>query len=145
MALRDAGGPAPVFQWLIYPALDFAMNTESHRTLATGYFLTRQGMDWCRDCYLARPEDGEDWRASPLRARALAGLPPALVQTAGFDPLRDEGEAYALRLRTAGVAATHSRYDGMIHGFARMGGVIDAASDAIAEGADALRAAFAAA
>ena len=129
----------PAFQYLIYPAVDLACESDSHRRLGEGYLLTRDGIDHCVDSYLNSPGETDDPRVSPLRADSLAGLPPALVQTAGFDPLCDEGKAYADALAAAGVAAAHTRYDGMIHGFVRMGAVVDAAADAIAEGAGALR------
>jgi len=142
LALRDASEAQPVFQYLIYPAVDLACESDSHQRLGEGYLLTKDGIDHCVDSYLNTPGETEDPRVSPLKAGSLAGLPAALVQTAGFDPLCDEGKAFADRLATEGVAATHTRYDGMIHGFARMGAVVDAAAEAIAEGAGALRTAF---
>jgi len=145
LALRDAGEAQPIFQYLIYPAVDLACESDSHRRLAEGYLLTKDGIDHCVDSYLNTPGETEDPRASPLKADNLTGLAPALVQTAGFDPLCDEGTAFADRLSADGVAATHTRYDGMIHGFVRMGAVVDAATEAIAEGAGALRTAFQAA
>jgi acetyl esterase len=89
--------------------------------------LTRDSMRWFRAQYLAKEEDALDWRVSPIRATSLAGLPPALVITAGFDPLRDEGEAYARRLREAGVSVDAVCFGGMIHGFVPMGRLIDTA------------------
>jgi acetyl esterase len=144
LALRDACGQQPLFQFLIYPAVDLACDSASHLALGEGYLLTAQGIDFCTASYLgADRADVGDWRASPLKAETLAGLPPALVQTAEFDPLKDEGAAYAQALSEAGVPATHTVYDGMIHGFMRMGAVVDAAADAIDEGAAALKRAFA--
>ena len=143
LALRDAGGPAPVFQLLIYPAVDLAADSDSHRAFADGYLLTAKAIAWCTDSYLAGAEEVSDWRASPLRAANHRGLPPALVQTAEFDPLRDEGLAYARRLEAAGVRTSHTRYAGMIHGFLRMGRLVDDAAKALSEGAGALAAAFA--
>ena len=145
LALRDADEAMPVFQYLIYPAVDLACDSGSHDRLGEGYLLTRAGIDHCVDSYLNSPGEVDDPRVSPLRAESLAALPPALVQTAGFDPLCDEGEAYAKRLAADGVPVSHTRYDGMIHGFVRMGAVVDTAAEAIAEGAGAMRAAFEAA
>ena len=142
LALRDAGEAGPIFQYLIYPAVDLACEHPSHRRLAEGYLLTRDGIDHCVGSYLNTHSEVDDPRASPLKAKSLAGLPPALVQTAGFDPLSDEGAAYAERLQADGVTTAHTRYDGMIHGFIRMGAVVDVAADALAEGAGALRSAL---
>jgi acetyl esterase len=117
--------PPPLVQGLVYPAVDAALATDSHRDLGTGYLLTTEGMGWCRQCYLP---DGADWRSpevSPLLADDHRGLAPALVVTAGFDPLRDEGTAYAAALRTAGVPVTERCYDDQIHGFLSMGVVPD--------------------
>jgi acetyl esterase len=119
LLLRDAGQPLPRFQVLIYPVTDVCLETESYKANGEGYNLTRSMMQWFFDCYLNSAEDAADWRVSPLRARDLRGLPPALVITAEFDPLRDEGEAYAARLEEAGVPVTLTRYDGMIHPFIR--------------------------
>jgi acetyl esterase len=100
------------------------------------------GMRCFYDHYLGGTSDRSDPRASPLRARDLRGLPPALVITAEFDPLRDEGEAYAARLREAGVPVTLHRYDGMIHGLFAMGSLLDQGKQSVAEAAAALRAAL---
>lgn len=117
---RDRGGPDLAYQVLIYPATDHALDTPSCEENAAGYFLTRADMEWFWDHYLADGFSGQNPYASPLRARSLDGLPPATVLTCGFDPLRDEGAAYAERLDDAGVPVTHRQYDGMIHGFASM-------------------------
>jgi acetyl esterase len=140
---RDRGGPRLVFQLLIYPATDAACDTISHRENAEGYLLTAQDMTWFWGHYLGdlQAHAAEPY-ASPLRAGNLAGLPPALVITAEFDPLRDEGESYAAALEHAGVAAKVSRYDGMIHGFFGMGAMIDRANAAVQEAAGTLRLAF---
>ena len=106
---------------------DLERESQSYADLADGYMLTRDSMRWFRAQYLAKTEDAADWRVSPLRAPSLAGLPPALVVTAGYDPLRDEGEAYARRLREAGVSVDAVSFGGMIHGFVPMGRLIDAA------------------
>jgi acetyl esterase len=141
---RDAGLRL-AFQLLIYPATDFANDKPSHDLFAEGYMLTRTSIAWFTGNYLAGPADIADWRASPLRAASLARVAPAFVVTAGFDPLRDEGKAYAERLTEAGVATRHASYDGMIHGFFGMTGKIDTARLAIDEAGAALAAAFAAA
>jgi acetyl esterase len=114
---KDAGGPAIAFQALVYPVTDYGWETGSYRDNAEGYLLTRASMEWFWGHYVNTAADGEDPRCSPLRAKDLSGLPPAIVITAEFDPLRDEGEAYAKRLKEAGVPTTQKRYDGQIHGF----------------------------
>jgi acetyl esterase len=136
---RDAGGPSIALQVLIYPVTDVADETGSYREFADGYLLTRDSMRWFIAHYLDTPDRAADWRASPLRAPSLAGLPPALVVTAGFDPLRDEGEAYARRLRDAGVRVDSVGYGGMIHGFVPMGRLIDTAAHAVTLIAGSLR------
>jgi acetyl esterase len=138
---RDRGGPGLVFQLLIYPATVAAFDTPSYRDNAEGFLLTTADMRWFWDHYLSRPDDAANPYASPL-VGALAGLPAALVITAEFDPLRDEGEQYAHRLEEAGVAARLSRYDGMIHGFFGMGHVIDKANSAVQEACANLRLVF---
>jgi len=124
---REAGGPRIALQILLYPVTDLVSESQSYADLADGYMLTRDSMRWFRAQYLAREQDAADWRVSPLRAPSLAGLPPALVVTAGYDPLRDEGEAYARRLREAGVSVDAVSFGGMIHGFVPMGRLIDTA------------------
>jgi len=116
LVARDRGGRQPDFQLLVYPATDFALDSPSQRDNGAGYMLTTETLAWLRDLYLD-PDQRSDPYASPLRATSLAGLAPAYVVTAEFDPLRDEGEAYAARLRDAGVAVQTVRYDGQIHGF----------------------------
>jgi len=141
---RDRGGPSIVHQLLVYPVTDYDFGTASYRENADGYLLTKDSMEWFWNCYLARPEDGKNPLASPLKANVLGGLPPATVITAEFDPLRDEGEAYGHRLRGAGVEATITRYEGMVHGFFGMTAAVDKAREAMAQAAAALKAAFAA-
>jgi acetyl esterase/lipase len=136
---RDAGAPAIAFQVLLYPVTDIGTQTASYRQFADGYLLTRDGMLWFFDHYLASKDQAGDWRASPLRASSLKGLPPALIVTAGFDPLRDEGEAYARALRDADVRADYVCYGGMIHGFAPMGRLIDTGNRAVSHIAASLR------
>jgi acetyl esterase len=136
---RDQGGPALAFQLLVYPATDAACDTPSYHDNADGYLLTKDSMAWFWDHYLRNDADRANPHASPLRAESLEGLPPALVITAEFDPLRDEGEAYGKRVRQAGVPVAISRYDGTIHGFFTMTGFLDLARNAVAEAAAALR------
>ena len=136
---RDAGGPKIALQVLTYPVTDVGAETQSYRDLADGYMLTRDGMRWFINHYLAKPSDAEDWRASPTRAKSFAGVAPALVITAGFDPLRDEGEAYVQKLRAAGVTVDHLSFGGMIHGFVPMGKLIETGNRAVAHIADSLR------
>jgi acetyl esterase len=129
---RDAGGPAIALQVLIYPVTDVVRESRTYADFADGYMLTRDSMRWFIAHYLRSKDDARDWRVSPLRAPSLAGLPPALIVTAGFDPLRDEGEQYAGRLRDAGVMVDYVCYGGMVHGFLGMGKLIDTAGRAIA-------------
>jgi acetyl esterase len=114
---RDKGTVPLVFQLLMYPATNLAHDTLSAQENANGYFLTGDDMFWFRSLYLSNNADHDNPYASPLQAQDLHGLPPALVITAEYDPLRDEGEAYAARLREAGVTTVCTRYNGMIHGF----------------------------
>jgi acetyl esterase len=137
---RDRDGPRLSFQLLVYPVCDSTLDTPSHRAFAKGYMLTHSEMVWFKRHYLPRDEDGNLPYAAPLRCPDLRNLPPALVITAEYDPLRDEGEAYARRLQAAGVRATLKRYDGMIHGFFQMSGIMDQAKVAVREAAAALRA-----
>jgi len=132
----------PAFQLLIYPATDLTMSAPSHRQMGSGFFLEHQTMLWFIDHYLRGPEDKLDPRASPLFAADVRGLPPAFVATAGFDPLRDEGEAYANKLRDAGVPVTYRCYQSLFHGFFSTTGGIEAARPALVEAAGALRAAL---
>ena len=139
---RDRGGPDLAYQLLVYPITNHDFESRSYHENANGYLLSRNLMIWFWKHYLKHESEGESPLASPLRAEDLGGLPPALLITAEFDPLRDEGEAYAERLRRAGVAIRSTRYDGMFHGFFSMGEQIDKAKQALAEVSAALRAAF---
>jgi acetyl esterase len=139
---RDGGGPAIAFQLLIYPATDQRAATASHERNAQGYLLTRDAIEYFRRAYLPGQKDWADWRASPLLATSHAQLPPALVITAGYDPLLDEGRAYAERLKAAGVAVAYREYADMVHGFILFGGVLDTANAAVADCCAALRDAF---
>ena len=117
LARTRAGGPKPAFQLLIVPAVDMVGHTRSTDLFATGYFLTEANMEWYKNHYLPPGADRSDPRASPLLAEDLTGVPPAYVAVAGFDPLRDEGEAYAVRLRAAGVPVTLRRHRSAVHPF----------------------------
>jgi acetyl esterase len=139
---RDCGKPALQFQLLIYPAIDAACDTPSYTENSEGYFLTRDIMQWFWNHYVQRDADRNHPYASPLRASSLAGLPPASVITAEFDPLRDEGERYAELMHAAGVPVQLIRYDGMIHGFFTMSAMLDQGKIAIQQSAAALRTAF---
>ena len=141
---RDEGGPALGFQLLVYPVLDLTFGHPSYVENASGYVLERGTMEWFRANYVGDPPrlPLDDPALSPLHAPELSGLPPTLVITAEFDPLRDEGEAYVARLAEAGVDARASRYDGMIHTFWGMGSMWPKADDAMSEATTALRTAF---
>ncbi len=138
-AMTD-GGPAPAFQLLIYPVIDNAGGQwRSRELLAEGFYLERADIDWFTGIFIPDDADREDPRVSPLKAGDLSGVAPAYVVTAGFDPLRDEGEAYAARLLEAGVPTTLRRQSGLIHGFTVLTGISTAAARATAELAGALQ------
>lgn len=138
---RDAGDPLPTLQWLIYPVTDWSGGTRSRALLGEGFLLTKQNMDWYRDHYLRGSDlDVSDPLVSPLMAEDLAGLPPALVITAGFDPLRDEGEAYAAKLRAAGVKVDLRQMSSMIHVFLNLNALGGEVARANSEMISALRA-----
>jgi acetyl esterase len=118
---RDTDVPAPTAQCLVYPATDALMRAPSHELFAEGFFLTRASIEWYRAQYLPDPADWESPLASPIEAGDLSGVCPAIVVTAGFDPLRDEGHRYAQRLDDAGVTVRYRCYDDMVHGFFGMG------------------------
>lgn len=121
---RDNGGPPIALQVLVYPSTDMSTLHPSRELFAQGYGLTKTLIDYFRTNYFLPDFDRTDWRASPLLAASHEGLPRALIVTAGFDPLRDEGEAYAQRLIEAGVPVTVRRFTGQIHGFITMGRVV---------------------
>ena len=139
---RDEGGPALAYQLLIYPATDQRCEFASHERNGAGYLLTKDAIRFFRSGYLPNAKDHTDWRASPLLAASHANLPPALVLTAGYDPLVDEGRAYAERLAAAGVEVAYREHADMVHGFVLFGGVVDAANAAVAECCERLRGAF---
>jgi acetyl esterase len=136
---RDAGAPIIKLQVLVYPVTDVAAESRSYQDFSEGYMLTRESMRWFTAHYLAAAGQANDWRVSPLRASSHAGLPPALVVTAGFDPLRDEGAAYAAKLQQAGVLVDYVCYGGMIHGFVGMGKLIETGNRAVSHIAATLR------
>jgi acetyl esterase/lipase len=137
------GAPSLRLQLLVYPPLDYRADTPSRRETVDPVFFDCNDLAWCWAHYLARDSDGESPLASPLRAPNVRGLPPALVITAELDPLRDEGELYAARLSAAGVPTELVRFEGMVHGFYSMNGVLGAAEQAQAVTAAALRRALA--
>ena len=130
------------FQLLIYPVTDQRCEFDSHSRNGEGYLLTKEGIAFFRGGYLPDPKDWTDWRASPLLAADHRGVAPAYVLTAGFDPLLDEGRAYAEKLSAAGVAVEYREYADMVHGFILFGGVLDTANAAVAECSTRLRAAL---
>jgi acetyl esterase len=136
---RDLDGPKPAMQALIYPVTDAVGGQRSRDLFARGFLLTKADMDWFEAHYLPDPALSADPRVSILRAEDLSGLPSAYVATAGFDPLRDEGEAYAERMRAAGVRVALRRHPGLIHGFANMTAVSRTAHDAMLELCGAIR------
>ncbi len=140
---KDRRGPRLAHQLLVYPNTDYAADTDSRREINYQHFFNSQSIAWYWGMYLASPEDGRNPLASPLRAADVTGLPPATVITAEFDPLRDESELYAKKLADAGVPAEIIRYEGVMHGFFTMVGVLDSAREAIGAAADRLAGAFA--
>jgi acetyl esterase len=142
ISARDSGDLPIAFQLLIYPATDQHRQHPSHTENGQGYLLTNDSMDYYAGHYLADRAHCDDWRASPLLHADLTALPPALVLTAGYDPLRDEGAAYAERLTAAGNRASYVCFDRQIHGFITMGKVIDEANTAVALCAAELQRAF---
>lgn len=139
---RDREAPSLRLQLLVYPVLDYDFTTPSYERNAAGYALTREAMRWYWNHYLPEPGRRDDPEAAPLRARTLGGVAPALILTCEYDPLLDEGEAYARRLVEAGVPTIHRRYPGLIHGVIRMPRITPKAWDLINDSAAALRNAF---
>jgi acetyl esterase len=139
--LARRNGPSLRHQLLLYPVTDCAGESATYETFADGWFLTRDAMRWYRRQYV-NARDALDPRASPLRGEQLAGVAPATIVTAGFDPLRGEGKAYARKLERAGVATDYRCWPGQVHGFASMLGVVDAADAVLDYGAARLRTAL---
>lgn len=131
-AARD-GGPAPVAQLLLYPVADLSRKHPSYRLFAEGFFLTEADMDWYKAHYLRSAGDASEPAASPLLAPDVSGVAPAVVATAGFDPLRDEAEAYARRLESSGVRVRLRRFPGQVHGFVHAAAVLPSARAAVLE------------
>ncbi len=139
---RDHGVQPPIFQLLVYPMTNAAFDTPSYQEHADAKPLNKAMMQWFWGHYLASPADAANPYASPLRASSLSGLPPAMVITAEVDPLRSDGEAYADRLREAGVPVVQKHYTGVMHEFFSMPAVIDKAQEAVNDAAQVLRQAF---
>jgi acetyl esterase len=139
---RDRGGVPVLFQLLIYPMTNFIADTPSLKENAEGYLMTARDIEWFLKHYLNSEEDKQNPLASPMLAADLSGLPPALIITAEYDPLRDDGELYGKHLKEAEVPVTITRYPGMIHGFMSFAPVLDQGKQAIAESCAALQAAF---
>ncbi len=138
--LTAAGdGPAPAFQLLFYPWLDLSRKRSSYGLFGDGFLLTESALDWYRDHYLAAPQQALDPRCSPLLSEEMTGVAPAYIATAGFDPLRDDGEEYARRLCAAGVPVALRRHDGLVHGFVNMPDIGRTGHDALLQAAGALR------
>jgi acetyl esterase/lipase len=140
--LKAAGEPQPALQLLIYPAVDVASDTPSMTTYGETWPLSRDTMQWFMGHYMSPEDDPADPRLSPIKAADLTGLAPAIIATAGFDPLADQGEAYAARLRQDGVAVTYRRYDSLAHAFTAMTGAVPAADAACREIAGLVRTAY---
>ncbi|MFC2948048.1 alpha/beta hydrolase [Virgibacillus sediminis] len=130
---KDRGGPAISLQILLYPVTNFDTTTTSYLENGKGNYLETDAMHWFNDQYLNSEEDKKNPYTAPLLAKDLSGLPPALIFTAEYDVLRDEGEAYAQRLKEAGVSVEHTRFDGQIHGFFWMPTIMDDAHKALAQ------------
>ena len=142
MMVRDRGGPRIALQVLVYPVTNYGFDTPSYLKCAEGYILTREKMKWFWNHYLEKEDESGHPYISPLQADNLGGLPKALVLTAEYDPLRDEGEAYAEKLRKFGVEVKLSRYESMIHGFFRMTARVKRAREALAKVSLALKGAL---
>jgi acetyl esterase len=139
---RDRAEPRICYQLLTYPALDSSLQSKSQADFASGYLLTRADMEWFWSHYLAGEADRSNPYACPAAAKDLTGLPPAMVITGEFDPLRDEGEGYAQRMREAKVPVVCTRYDGVTHGFMSMASFLDKGRQAIRNAAAGLHRAF---
>jgi acetyl esterase len=142
-AVRDSGGPKLAFQMLLFPVTEIGGDTSSHREFAVGYFLEKKTLDWFFGHYLPAGTDTSDPRVSPLLAGSFKGLAPAFVMLGGFDPLHDEGERYAQKLRMAGVPVTVADYPDMVHCFIYLQTILPQAREAVSGAAKALKNAFA--
>lgn len=143
LSLRNAQGPRAALQLLIYPSTDILSQRPSRRTYANGYFLDTESLTWFFEKYLPEEDDWQDWRASPIRAARFDGLPPALIVTAGCDPLTDDCKAYGEVLRDAGVPVQLLEFEGMVHGFITLGKFFSQANEAVRQAGEALGCAFA--
>ena len=139
---RERGGPSIVFQLLVVPVTDYNYNTTSYEEKAEGCFVTRAMMEYFWDLYLNDESEGDNPHASPMKAADLRGLPPALVLTAEFDPLCDDGARYAQRLQQAGVPTVYKCYEGTIHFFIMMPGRLDQGKQSLVDACGALKEAF---
>nr|WP_321986806.1 alpha/beta hydrolase [uncultured Lichenicoccus sp.] len=139
LLLREAGEPMPVLQLLFYPATDLRAGSGSYARVTEGVLLTAARSRWFLQHYLSEPGQTQDWRASPLLAPSLAGLPPAWILTVGHDPLRDEGTAYAKRLEEAGVVIAHLHLSDQIHGLLTLGRALPQAAVVLEQASQALR------
>jgi acetyl esterase len=139
LTAAEKQSPQPVFQLLLYPWLDLSRKRASYRLFGEGFFLVEEHIDWCRRHYLSEESSASDPRCSPLLAEDLAGVATAYIATAGFDPLRDEGEDYAAALRAAGVPVALVRHRGLIHGFASFIAIGHSGRDALLSATGALR------
>src|SRR6185312_8607066 len=138
--LAKAKGPRVAFQMLLFPVTQIGRETASLREFGVGYFLDKQTLDWFFGHYVPAGQDKDDLRVSPLNATEMKGLPPAYVMLGGFDPLHDEGLAYANKLRDAGVAAEVADYSGLVHCFIYMQAVLPQAHEAVVAAAKAVAA-----
>ncbi len=139
---RDRNGPSIALQLLVYPATRMGPDTQSFKDFAEGYFLTARALHWFYNHYMATKAEWDDPLASPLLSDNLRGLPPAFIMTAGFDPLRDEGAAYADKLKAAGVPVEYVCYDEQIHGFVSLAGALDDGQAFLQRASAVLRKAF---
>lgn len=130
LCAREAGGPMPAAQVLIYPGLDTSRRSRSEELFGRGFLLTAEDIAWFKARYFTSLDRTHEWRASPLRASELGGLPRAVIATAGFDPIRDDGREYAARLSQAGVAVEELREDGLVHGYLHLAGAVQSAARA---------------
>lgn len=141
---KDKNGPVISYQLLVYPTLNYSFDTESYLAFEEGYLLSTKDLEWFWNHYLQDEKDGINPYASPLLAKDLSGLPPALIIVAEFDQLRDDGEAYGKRLKEAGIPTEITRYEGMIHNFYLMPAVFPQGKEAIEQSAKALKQEFSA-